>query len=70
MAGVGAVTLPPPWLALWKSRGRGKWDARKGADRRGPPVSGSRGVVGGKQAGWLCWAERDRWAAVLRWPDA
>jgi hypothetical protein len=61
MAGVGAVALPPPRLALGKSRGRGKGDARKGADRRGPPVSGSGGVVGGKQAGWLCVLGRKAW---------
>jgi hypothetical protein len=64
-----------PWLASarWPSRPHGmrsgkaeegEKGCKEGADRRGPPVSGSGGVVGDRRAGWLCWAERPGGLAV------
>jgi hypothetical protein len=57
----GAVWLaltPCPTASSRDKAKEGEKETGKGADRRGPPVSGSGGVIGEWRAGWLKWAVR------------
>jgi hypothetical protein len=61
---------PPAPTACARDKARkGKKEPGKGADRRGPPGGETRREVGGRRAGWLCWAERDRRAGGLGEPE-
>jgi hypothetical protein len=60
-AGVAPCPAPPRCVTGKRNREKG---IRMVADGWGPLGSETRREVGGRRAGWLCWAERDRWAAA------